>query len=239
MNETTMTSLISLAVFLGLMHSVMGPDHYIPFLAMARAGRWSIVRTLAVVGFCGLGHVLSSVIIGLIGVVLGMAVGRIESIESFREDIAGWLLIFFGVAFTIYGIRQMKLNRPHSHHFPKIPAIEHIHDHDELGGGDECHDHKQDSCETYKVTIWALFLIFVFCPSGPLIPQLMYPAAKGDFSTVIVVAASYSVTTILTMMILVAAGYYGLKKLPPLERYTNIAAGIAIIITGILVKIGL
>jgi len=239
MNETTMTSLISLSIFLGLMHSVMGPDHYIPFLAMARAGNWTIIRTLAVVGFCGLGHVLSSVIIGLIGVVLGMAVGRIERIEIFREDVAGWLLIIFGVAFTIYGIRQMRLNKPHSHHFPKIPAIEHIHDHDELGGGDECHDHGGHSQGTSMISIWTLFVIFVFCPSGPLIPQLMYPAAKGDFLTVVVVAASYSVTTILTMMILVAAGYYGLRKLPPLERYTNVAAGIAIIITGILVKIGL
>jgi hypothetical protein len=34
------------AATIGFVHTVLGPDHYIPFIAMSRARRWTLSKTL-------------------------------------------------------------------------------------------------------------------------------------------------------------------------------------------------
>jgi nickel/cobalt exporter len=48
------------AVALGFIHTLLGPDHYIPFGVMAKARQWALKKTLVIAFFSGLGHVLSS-----------------------------------------------------------------------------------------------------------------------------------------------------------------------------------
>ena len=98
-SETTLWSLVAFAPSTGVIHTLAGPDHYIPFIAMAKAGKWSTLKTFVVTVLCGFGHVMSSVVPGLIGVAIGIALARLEAFESFRGDIAGWLLLGFGVAY--------------------------------------------------------------------------------------------------------------------------------------------
>ena len=50
--------------------------------------------------------------------------------------------------------------------------------------------------EVFKTTPWVLFLIFVFGPCEPLIPLVMYPAAKNNFHGAVIVAILFSLTTI-------------------------------------------
>jgi len=236
MNDSTIAPLLTLAVLLGVTHTVMGPDHYIPFLAMARAGNWNIVKTMWVTILCGIGHVGSSVVIGLGGVALGMAVGKLEALENFRGDIAGWLLLGFGLAYTVYGIRVAVRKIPHTHPHAHLDGEKHTHEHGHHGG--HVHAHDVRSAKKSHLSIWPLFVIFVFGPCEPLIPQLMYPAAKGNWNAVIAVAIFFSAATILTMSAVVTAGYYGLRKLPSMERYTHLAAGTAILLCGVAVKMG-
>ncbi|MDH3399600.1 MAG: hypothetical protein OEM03_01400, partial [Chromatiales bacterium] len=61
------------AMVIGFVHAVLGPDHYLPFIALARSRRWSHARTLVVTGVCGIGHVTGSVLIGLLGLGAGAA----------------------------------------------------------------------------------------------------------------------------------------------------------------------
>ena len=49
---------------IALTHTLLGPDHYVPFIAIGRARGWSVRRTLVVTVLCGAAHVLSSVLIG-------------------------------------------------------------------------------------------------------------------------------------------------------------------------------
>ncbi|MCX6832664.1 MAG: hypothetical protein NT028_11150, partial [candidate division Zixibacteria bacterium] len=62
------------AASIGFIHTVAGPDHYIPFIVMAKARKWSMTKTTWITFLCGLGHIGGSVILGLIGVALGIAV---------------------------------------------------------------------------------------------------------------------------------------------------------------------
>lgn len=65
--------LILTAASIGFIHTLLGPDHYVPFVAMGAARRWSTRRTLWITSLCGIGHVLGSVLIGLVGIGIGVS----------------------------------------------------------------------------------------------------------------------------------------------------------------------
>src|SRR5687768_4066156 len=103
------------AVLVGFVHCICGPDHYVPFVAMSRVGLWSLRKTLMITLVCGLGHVLGSAVIGFIGIGVGLIIWQLEAqslqstletAESMRGDIAGWLLLAFGVAYALWGCVQ-------------------------------------------------------------------------------------------------------------------------------------
>lgn len=104
--------LISTAVALGFVHTIVGPDHYVPFIAISKSRNWSNPKVLGIVSLCGLGHILSSVIIGLIGIALGITISSIEIFESSRGEIAGWLLIGFGFVYMLWGIKNLSETSP-------------------------------------------------------------------------------------------------------------------------------
>ena len=53
------------AATIGIVHTAIGPDHYLPFVAMSRARGWTARWTAVVTLACGLVHVLGSVLLGL------------------------------------------------------------------------------------------------------------------------------------------------------------------------------
>ena len=111
------------------MHTVLGPDHYIPFIAIAKAKNWSVTKTLGITALCGVGHVLGSILIGFIGIFSGFALDQLTIIESFRGNIAAWLLIGFGLSYTVYGLRRAYKNRPHEHFHSHTDGTVHTHRH--------------------------------------------------------------------------------------------------------------
>ncbi len=84
--------LLATAASIAFVHTILGPDHYLVFVAMGKARGWSLARTLRVTAMCGTGHVLSSVVIGAVGLMLGAQLAKLVAIESFRGEIAGWAL---------------------------------------------------------------------------------------------------------------------------------------------------
>lgn len=101
-----LTTLAALAVSVGFIHVLIGPDHYLPFIAMAQAGQWSRKKTFLITFVSGLAHILSAVVLGVAGVSFGLAMSRIEMIESVRGDLAGWALIAFGLVYCVWGVRR-------------------------------------------------------------------------------------------------------------------------------------
>ena len=54
--ERTIATLSLLALYIGFFHTLIGPDHYLPFIVMARARRWSMFKTGWITVLCGIGH---------------------------------------------------------------------------------------------------------------------------------------------------------------------------------------
>ena len=222
------------AAAIGFIHTVIGPDHYLPFIVMARARRWPLPKTLIISFLCGLGHVLSSVVLGVLGLALGIALIRIEGVESFRGGLAAWLLIAFGLAYFVWGMRRALRNRPHRHPHAHLSKAEHEHVH--THGSEHCHPHVEEG--KANITPWILFTIFVFGPCEPLIPLVMYPAARHSTAGIALVAGAFGLTTVLTMLVIIALSSWGLSfvRLGRLERYSHALAGAMIFISGLAVQ---
>ncbi|MGI6339119.1 MAG: sulfite exporter TauE/SafE family protein [Bacteroidales bacterium] len=221
------------AVSLGFFHTLLGPDHYLPFIVLSEAKKWSTRKTMVITFLCGLSHVLSSVVLGLIGIIVGVSVNRLVEVESFRGNIAGWLFIAFGLVYMIISIRNLYKKRTHTHSHFHLGGEKHSHKHDHMK--EHAHVHETD---VIKTTPWILFLIFVFGPCEPLIPVLMYPAAENNIPGAILVTVLFSVVTIATMMSIVLAFKLGFTRinLKPIEKYSNLIAGAIILFSGIAIQ---
>jgi nickel/cobalt transporter (NicO) family protein len=101
-------ALVSSAALVGFLHTIFGPDHYLPFVALAHAGRWRTQKTMLVTFVCGVGHILGALMIGWLGVALGSGVVHVAKIESARNEIAAWVFILFGLAYLIWGLRKAR-----------------------------------------------------------------------------------------------------------------------------------
>ena len=223
------------AASIGVLHTVLGPDHYIPFIVMSKAGRWSRGKTFVITLLCGIGHVLGSIVLGLLGISLGLALNKLETIESFRGDIASWALISFGLIYFIWGIRRAYNKKPHTHWHAHGEGD--VHDHMHTHKGDHVHVHENE--KVVNLTPWILFTIFVFGPCEALIPILIYPSAALSFSGMVIVILIFSIATIATMLAIVMLSIYGLSFLPvkSFERYTHALAGFLILFSGIAIQV--
>ncbi len=239
-HELALLALTAAAV--GVLHTVLGPDHYLPFALMARAERWSRAKTLWVTLACGLGHVLSSVALGAVGITLGVAAARLEAIEAMRGQLAAWALIAFGLVYFVWGLRRAQRNRPHVHVHSHLDGTVHIHRHTHVQ--EHLHIHGEHAradqqARPRRLTPWVLFILFLFGPCEALIPLLMYPAAQNSTGGVAVVTAVFGVATMGTMLVLVLVMLRGIEKLPLgiLERYTHALAGAALALCGVTIAV--
>jgi sulfite exporter TauE/SafE len=225
-----LTALYVTAATIGFVHTVFGPDHYLPFIVMGKARNWSLAKTGILTLVCGIGHILSSVVIGVIGIIFGITVMKLETIEAHRGSIAGWALLAFGFAYFVWGLRQAIKNRPHRHVHIHVDSGEHLHDH--FHAAEHAHIHEGDK---KNITPWILFTIFVLGPCEPLIPILMYPAAKNSMIGLVGVTVIFGTVTIVTMLSIVMVSSFGINFLPlgRLERYGHALAGAAILLCGI------
>jgi len=213
------------AATIALVHTAIGPDHYLPFIVMSRARGWSALKTMWITLLCGIGHVGSSIALGFIGIAAGAGISRLESIESTRGDLAAWAFFVFGLGYMFWGIYRARKNKPHKHFHTHSNGTVHVHQH--------VHSNEHDHAHKPNMTPWILFTIFLLGPCEPLIPILMYPASKSSTWGVVLVSLVFSIVTIATMLIMVMLTSDVLKKvkLGKLERYTHTIAGATILLS--------
>jgi threonine/homoserine/homoserine lactone efflux protein len=206
-------ALVLAAAIVGSLHT-MAPDHWMPFAALARARRWSAMRTARTTILCGFGHVTVSAALGIAALFVGL--GVIKAIGSHLENQANSLLMSFGAVYLIWGIVRSLRRDPHS--------VLHPHDHHHAHGH---HDHD------HGLTEWSLFLLFSADPCVAVIPMIM-AAASGGWAAVAAVVVTYEVATIATMVVLVAGAHAGARAMssPWIDRYGHAAAGALIVSVG-------
>ena len=205
----TTTLLLGTAASLAVVHTLLGVDHSLPFVALGRARQWTLGRTLLVTALCGAGHVASSVVIGAAGVGLGIATDALLWLESARGELAAGLLIGFGLAYAAWavwrGFRGANGVRPAG----------------AFAGAD-------------RVTPWALFIVFVLGPCEPLIPLMVVPGMARDWLAVAAVVGVFGLLTVGAMLLAVVAAWRGIALLGAgrVGRHADVAAGLVVAASG-------
>jgi hypothetical protein len=191
---------------IAFIHS-LAPDHWMPFAVIGKAKKWSPARLSAITAISGAGHVGSSILLGAIGILMGFGLSSLKSIESHRSEIGLWLLIGFGVAYTIWGLKK---------------ARDYKHEHVDV-----------EKLKKKAVTMWTLFAIFVLGPCEPLVP-LMFLATEYGWAGILMTSAVFSAVTIVMMLAQSMLAYYGFQLIRHdiAERYSHAFAGLVIALTG-------
>lgn len=181
----------------------LAPDHWVPFASIARAQGWSRGRLFWVTLVSGLGHVGSSLVIGSLGLLLGLSLANLGSLESQRGEVAGLLLIGFGVAYAVWGLKHM-----HRHRNARLDARR-------------------------SVTIWTLVAIFVLGPCEPLIPLMFLGAAHSWAGVLLISLVFGLVTLIMMVgLAWLAYTGTQLFNASRIEPYNHAIAGVVIALTG-------
>ncbi|HEX8460665.1 MAG TPA: sulfite exporter TauE/SafE family protein [Segetibacter sp.] len=213
------------AISISFIHTLTGPDHYLPFIALSKANNWTVSKTVLWTVICGIGHVGSSVVLGLGGIALGWSLAKITWLEGIRGGIAGWVMLIIGCVYMLYALVQLRRNKLHKHfdvYDDKIYVYEHKDGEVVLPQ------------QRRRVTPWIMFIVFVLGPCEPLIPLLSFPAAKQSVFGITILVAVFGFFTLLTMVTLVLLGYYGVGtfKTEKLEKYVHVLAAATVVICG-------
>ncbi len=231
------------AAGIAFVHTALGVDHTLPFVALSKARGWSPRKTLWITTICGIGHVAASIGLAMIGIALGWGIGRMEGLESGRGPIAAWVLTAFGFAYLLWGLRQ-GYRRSKGLHLHRHGGHVHLHLHgDDPHHHDSQHDqianHQGDPANATesRSTFWVLFTIFVLGPCEPLIGLFILPASSGDWKIAAWSAVAFAVVTVATMVAIVAAAVTGMKhvRFAPLEKWAEAIAGGVVAASGLAV----
>src|ERR1700694_1170019 len=210
MNFAPELLLVAAVVAVGVLHTIV-PDHWVPITLLARQHGWSRRETARAALQAGSGHVLSTLALGLVvwiaGVAFATKFGHIVSLASSAA------LIGFGGWIAIGSWRELK-----SGGHALTPESE-AHDHD--------HVHK-------KSNRTALLLILGSSPMVEGIPAF-FAAARYGIGLIALMAALFALSTIATYVVLCVYSVAGLQrvKVSAFERYGEVLSGAFIAAIGL------
>ncbi len=104
-----MTALLVLAAGVGVLHTLLGPDHYLPLVGLGRLRDWSLRRSLAITLACGVVHCLSSLLLVL---ALGWAATSMSWVQGLLSGMAltaACLLMALGLVMLLAVWRRRRM----------------------------------------------------------------------------------------------------------------------------------
>lgn len=189
------------------------PTHWLPFVLAGRAQKWSYKRTLSVLFIAGMGHILTTTLIGAGIVWFGLNLH--EHFEKSLVLLASGIVFLFGV----YNIVQYFRGYKHSH-------CDHADTHD--------HDYAKKAKDGWAIL--SLLLLLTLSPCHAFIPVYISAWSTG-WNGFYILTLTLAVGTLSAMMIFTTLAFFGLRqlKLDWVEDYEKLIAGILLIGLSILV----
>lgn len=209
LQPTLLFSLLGGAFVTAFLHAAL-PTHWLPFVLVGRAQRWSLARVLGAVTAAGLAHIATTAAVGGLIVMAGLALE--QWISGLLPHLAAVLLFLFG-AFYLARATLLKVQ----------PA----------GGPD------MDAPEprvSDAAAFWGLVAMLAVSPGEVLLPLYLAQATEGVLVLALMTAA-FLAGTVLGMAVftvLANAGYSALR-LERWARYESMVLGVALIAIGLLV----
>ncbi|HEV8701667.1 MAG TPA: hypothetical protein VGV60_10395 [Candidatus Polarisedimenticolia bacterium] len=214
-----------------IIHALI-PDHWLPFVLMARAQGWSERRAATLTGLAGVLHVLVTVVAGGLTIFVGSA-----SVQRLAEwtghslgFVGGLLLAVFGLAYGVF--RHFREARVHATAGPSREKTE------AAGGHIHVHGHLLERWFHGALTAGALVLVIGISPCALLVPILFAASAAGT-GAVLAAALGFALCTIATMVGVTIVAMRGMRRieLPFFTRYGDLISGALVGAVGFLLML--
>ncbi|MCW3986122.1 MAG: hypothetical protein NWE91_06920 [Candidatus Bathyarchaeota archaeon] len=220
--STTVILMISAAVA-AILHTLV-PDHEIPLAMIGRANNWTMKRMVGVTIVAGILHISVSMGIGIVALLVSVTMSQF--IANSAQQISGFLLIAFGLAYALLSWKRKIGGHSHSH---GSDQPEHLHEHG-------LHKPKAGRLGKNKIGwgAWVTAIVGI-APCFTLIPVLIAAVPYGATTTLLVML-SYAIATIGMMVVLTSIALKAIQyitRLERIEKHMEILAGIVISSVGI------
>jgi nickel/cobalt exporter len=237
MNSAVLTTVAATGFTVAFFHAAI-PTHWLPFVLVSRARRWSRTKTLAVSALAGLGHVALTSLLGLAIAWFGFQLD--EKLGRMFPWVAGGVLIAIGL---FYFWRQARGGVMHHH---VLGAPHHASEH--CGHGHE-HSHWDEELKDSELVatksgdwpaISGLFVMLTLSPCEGFLPVYLSGVQFG-WHGFIVLSLILAVATLAGMMLFTWLTLVGLEKLEVknLERYeAGLLGALFTLLGGLLMLLG-
>ena len=230
MNSTVMLTIS--AALAAILHTLV-PDHEIPLAMIGRAQNWTVKKMAGITLIAGAIHISVSMGIGVIALIASVTLSQF--VANSAQQISGFLLIVFGIAYAFFSWRRKRGGHSHSH----------PHSHVEHRVVHASHETKIEKDGTKESTVsWGAWIVAIvgIAPCFTLIPVLVAAVPYG-VTTTLLVMLSYAIATIGMMVILTSIALKAIEyvtRLTRIEKHMEILAGVVIFAVGVwlLVEIG-
>lgn len=207
MGSTSLVVLLLAAASVAIFHAIL-PDHWMPIAVVARTERWPLARTARVAVWTGVGHVVGSVLLGIVVIVVGFGM---RGIVHWEGPLVGVVLVLTGIGLFLWSLRPS--NHGHSHPHPHAgdpsehnlhPADGHAHD----SGHHHHHDHDHSTHGKPMRAAWIIPAGIAASPDPTILP-IFLAASAINVATAIDVLMVYAIVTIVSMGGLTIAATWG------------------------------
>jgi hypothetical protein len=198
--------LLGAVIAVGVLHTLV-PDHWVPIAVVARNFHWTRAQTAWAAAIAGLGHTLSTLVIGVVvwlaGLALAVRFGNLASI------LAGIALVAFGLWIAGASLLEMHADR------------------------EQDNKYKMDESSRRGLRT-TLLLILGSSPMVEGIPAF-FAAARFGAGLLVAMAVCFAISTIATYVTMCVGSHAALQSLSfgPLERYGEVLSGAIIAIVGL------
>jgi len=213
-------ALVLTTVITALVHTLI-PDHWLPFVLVSRAEKWTTRRTVAMTAVSASLHVLLSIALALavVGAERGVQRAAVMGVAERLESLTGWLLLIFGLVYMGWFLLRgghIHSFGMHPHHRPEDP------------------DPEAPRGLFKDLSGHTLTFIVGFNPCILVIP-CVYGAAQLNGFTLVAVAVAFAASTIASMVVVTLVGLRGTARLtsPFLTRYGEAFSGALIALVGL------
>jgi len=211
------------------------PDHWLPFVLMSRAERWSEKRAVALTGLAAFLHVMVTLFAGALTILVGS-----PTVQSLAERtgrslgfLIGLLLVIFGVSYGLF--RHLREASIHAAidpggDGPGAAAVERGHVH--------AHGHLLERWFHGALTAGTLVLVIGISPCALLVPVLFAASAVGA-AALLSAALGFALCTIGTMIGVTLVAMRGMRRidLPFFTRYGDLISGALVSAVGLLLML--
>ena len=186
------------------------PTHWLPFVLVGRAQRWSLTKNLLAVAAAGLAHIATTAVVGSLIVAAGLALD--ELVAGLLPHLSAVLLFAFGGFYLIKAV----VRRP------------------AMAGGPA--SDLAEPTVSHAAAFWGLVAVMALSPGEVLLPIYMSSAQEGVGALALLTLA-FAVGTVLGMATFTTLARAGASvlKLERWARYEGAILGLALIAIGLVI----